>query len=132
MGGMISTPKFRIPRKLFDKALGTFSGRLLWHERIRKPITWEERQWVVTSMMLSHSHSWANLYEVVPLREWVGEVFIFGCYDEQWMEERERSGLFWSGVMVQVQGGAEQFVLSNKVHWIRERPPKPPSRGQVR
>ena len=127
----ISTPKFIMPRKMFDASMETYSGRLLWHERIKQPLKWESRQWVVTSMMLSHSYSWANLYEVVPLSDWVGDVYVFGCFDEKWIAERDRSGLFWHGVLVQPEESAEQFVLSTKVHWVREKQPKAKPEGQV-
>lgn len=126
----IRTPKFTVPRKLFDKAADTYSGRLLWHERIKPPIKWEGRLWVATSMMLSHSYSWINLYEVIPLDQWEGEVFVFGCFDEQWIEDRSKSGLFWHGVLVQIEDHPDQMVLSTKVQWVREKQPKPPKDGQ--
>lgn len=126
----ISTPKFTVPRKLFDRAVETYSGRLLWYERIKPPLKWEGRDWVVTTMMLSHGTSWANLYEVVPIREWDGDVYVFGCFDEQWIEERARSGLFWHGVKVQIEGVPDEFVLAAKIHWRREKQPKPPELGQ--
>ena len=126
----ISTPKFIIPRKMFDESMESYSGRLLWSEKIKEPRRWEDRYWVVTSMMLSHSQSWANLYEVVPLAEWVGDVYVFGCFDDKWIMERDRSGLFWHGVLVQTEESSEQFVLSTKVHWVREKQPKAKKQGQ--
>lgn len=128
----IRTPQFKVPRKLFDEAVATYSGRLLWYEKIMPPIVWEDRQWVVTSMMLSHSYSWANLYEVVPLADWDGEVFVYGCYDEQWISEREKSGLFWHGVLVQTVDAPDQYVLSAKIKWTREKQPRSAKQGQVR
>ena len=128
----IKTPQFKVPRKLFDEAVETYSGRLLWYEKIKPPISWEGRQWVVTSMMLSHSYSWANLYEVVPLSEWDGEVFVYGCYDELWISEREKSGLFWHGVLVQTIDSPDQYVLSAKIKWLREKQPRSLKQGQVR
>tara|TARA_R110000824_G_scaffold120382_3_gene275619 strand:- start:10340 stop:10738 length:399 start_codon:yes stop_codon:yes gene_type:complete len=130
MSFRISSPKFTVPRAMFDRAVETFSGRLLWYEKIKEPIAWEGRHWVVTTMMLSHGTSWANLYEVVPIADWDGDVYVFGCFDEQWIEERARSGLFWHGVKVQIENEPLEYVLAAKVRWQREKQPKPPETGQ--
>jgi len=117
------TPKFSVEARLFDKAIEkSNSVRLLRNEKIQPPIRWAGHWWTVTSFMLSHSRSWASVYEVVPLDEWDGEVYVFGCYDEHWIADRGRSGLFWHGVKVQVQGRPNEFVLSTKVQWVRQEP----------
>ena len=129
-----STPEFVVGANLFDRVVATYSGRELYYERIRQPIRWEESWWIVTSMMLSHSASWAAMYEVIPIEEWGGPVFVYGCFDEEWMEDRERNGAFWHGVRVQIEGdaAARQFVLGTRVRLRREANPPPRDNGQPR
>ena len=124
------TPEFIVPAEVFDAAAANCSARLLYFERIAPPVRWEDDWWACTSMMLSHSKSWATLYQVVPMEEWGEPTFVFGCFDEDWIEERERSGLFWRGVRVQIENDHREFVLGVRVRWVRERNAKPPAGGQ--
>lgn len=126
------SPKFTVTHALFDKAIDqTFSARLLRLERIKPPIKWQGKWWTVTTCFLSHQRSWAKVYEVIPLAEWEGAVYVYGCFDEDWIEERERSGLFWHGVKVQIENDAREFVLGAAVQWERADTPPAASEGQV-
>lgn len=124
------TPEFTVKSDVFDTAAANCSARLLYYERIGVPIRWEGDWWVCTSMMVSHSKSWATMHQVVPIEEWDEVVQVYGCFDEDWIEEREKSGLFWRGVKVQIEGDAREFVLGVRVRWVRQPNPRSSPIGQ--
>lgn len=128
----VKSPEFSVTRALFDKAIdNSFSHRILHQELIKPPIRWEDSWWTVSTAFLTHMHSWAKLYEVVPIDKWDENVYVFGSFDEHWIVERSRTGIFWRGVRVQIEGdeSCEQYVLGNAIRWNRAPNPKPSYQG---
>lgn len=123
---------YTVTKKLFKSAVNCYSGELLGVEQVAAPLWWSDRWWVCTSIMLSHSKCYANLYELVKIEEWGQDIFVCGCFDEEQWRIRESTGYMWWGVRVTIAGdeSGQEWVLGHKVRWERQAGPRRAENGQ--
>ena len=105
--------------------MATYSGGLLWKEKVAVPYTMLGCKWVVTSCGLSLSSSYVTAYQLVEMKDWHGPIYVYGATDTDWFNRVRVTQQRWYGFRVCVEDDPiTEYVLGRKRVFKREPYPK--------